>query len=72
MNLSNRDLSLIGTWCYPVTDWPRIIRLVATGQYPVAKAVTSQIPLDDVVPKGFDTLIDPQGDQLKVLVRADS
>ena len=40
--------------------------------YPVAKAVTAQIPLDDVVSRGFDALIDPQGDQLKVLVRAGS
>jgi (R,R)-butanediol dehydrogenase/meso-butanediol dehydrogenase/diacetyl reductase len=72
MALSEKDLTLYGSWCWNTTDWPRIIRLVATGQYPVAKAVTSQIPLDDVVAKGFDTLIDPQGDQLKVLVRADS
>jgi (R,R)-butanediol dehydrogenase/meso-butanediol dehydrogenase/diacetyl reductase len=72
MALSEKDLTLYGSWCWNMTDWPRIIRLVATGQYPVAKAVTSQIPLDDVVSKGFDTLIDPQGDQLKVLVRAES
>lgn len=72
MALSEKDLTLYGSWCWNMTDWPRIIRLVATGQYPVAKAVTSQIPLDDVVPKGFDTLVDPQGDQLKVLVRSGS
>jgi (R,R)-butanediol dehydrogenase/meso-butanediol dehydrogenase/diacetyl reductase len=72
MALSEKDLTLHGSWCWNLTDWPRIIRLVATGQYPVAKAVTSRIPLDDVVSKGFDTLIDPQGDQLKVLVRAGS
>jgi (R,R)-butanediol dehydrogenase/meso-butanediol dehydrogenase/diacetyl reductase len=72
MALSEKDLTLYGSWCWNMTDWPRIIRLVATGQYPVAKAVTSQIPLDEVVPKGFDTLIDPEGDQLKVLVRSGS
>jgi (R,R)-butanediol dehydrogenase/meso-butanediol dehydrogenase/diacetyl reductase len=70
MALSEKDLTLYGSWCWNMTDWPRIIRLVATGQYPVAKAVTSEIALDDVVSKGFDTLIDPQGDQLKVLVRS--
>jgi (R,R)-butanediol dehydrogenase / meso-butanediol dehydrogenase / diacetyl reductase len=72
MALSEKDLTLYGSWCWNTTDWPRIIRLIATGQYPVAKAVTAEIPLDDVVPRGFDTLIDPQGDQLKVLVRAAS
>jgi (R,R)-butanediol dehydrogenase / meso-butanediol dehydrogenase / diacetyl reductase len=64
MALSEKDLTLFGSWCWNMTDWPRIIRLIATGQYPVAKAVTAQIPLDDVVSRGFDALIDPQGDQL--------
>ncbi|MBO0877940.1 MAG: zinc-binding dehydrogenase, partial [Pseudonocardia sp.] len=68
MALAAKDLTLYGSWCWHMTDWPRIIRLVATGRYPVAKAVTARIPLDDVVAKGFDTLLDPRGDQLKVLV----
>jgi len=33
----------------------------------VGKAVTAQIPLRDVVTRGFDVLINPRGDQLKVL-----
>jgi (R,R)-butanediol dehydrogenase/meso-butanediol dehydrogenase/diacetyl reductase len=68
MALSEKDLSLIGSWCYRITDWPRIIRLVASGKYPVEKVVTSQIGLEDVVTKGFDVLVDPAGDQLKILV----
>jgi (R,R)-butanediol dehydrogenase/meso-butanediol dehydrogenase/diacetyl reductase len=68
MELSLRDLTLAGTWCYPVTDWPRIISLVGSGRYAVERVVTSQIGLDDVVPKGFETLCDPRGDQVKVLV----
>jgi (R,R)-butanediol dehydrogenase/meso-butanediol dehydrogenase/diacetyl reductase len=70
MALSAKDLSLIGSWCYLITDWPRIIRLVASGKYPVAKVVTAHIDLEDVVSRGFDALVDPQGNQLKVLVRA--
>ena len=68
MTLAAKELSLIGTWCYLITDWPRVIRLIASGKYPVAKAVTAQISLESVVPKGFDVLISPRGDQLKVLV----
>jgi (R,R)-butanediol dehydrogenase / meso-butanediol dehydrogenase / diacetyl reductase len=70
MALSEKDLTLYGSWCYYVTDWPRIIRMVAAGQYQVGKAVTSQIALADVVTKGFDVLVDPQGDQLKILVNS--
>ena len=70
MALSEKDVSLIGSWCYLITDWPRIIRLIASGKYPVARVVTAQIGLDDVLAKGFDVLVDPRGDQLKVLVSA--
>ena len=67
MALSEKDISLIGSWCYLITDWPRIIRLIASQKYPVEKVVTAQIPLEQVVAQGFDVLVDPQGDQLKVL-----
>ena len=69
MGLSERDITLVGSWCYLITDWPRIIRLIASGKYPVGKVVTANIGLADVVTKGFDVLVDPMGDQLKVLVQ---
>jgi (R,R)-butanediol dehydrogenase/meso-butanediol dehydrogenase/diacetyl reductase len=68
MRLSEKDISYVGSWCYLITDWPRIIRLIAAGKYPVSKAVTAQIALEEVVPQGFDVLVNPTGDQLKVLV----
>lgn len=68
MTLSEHDVTLAGTWCYPVYDWPRIIGLIATGRYPVDKVVTAQIPMTDIVESGFQTLLSPTGDQVKVLV----
>jgi (R,R)-butanediol dehydrogenase/meso-butanediol dehydrogenase/diacetyl reductase len=70
MVLSERDITLAGTWCYPVTDWPRVIGLIAGGSFPVEKVVTAQIPMGDVVAAGFETLLSPTGDQVKVLVQA--
>jgi (R,R)-butanediol dehydrogenase/meso-butanediol dehydrogenase/diacetyl reductase len=70
MVLAEHDVTLAGTWCYPVTDWPRIIGLVASGRYPVEKVVTSQIAMDDIVAQGFETLLSPTGDQVKLLVNA--
>ncbi len=64
---SLKDLTIEGTWCYGVTDWPRVIRLIATGKYPVEKIVTSQLGLGDIVTNGFDRLIDPTGNEVKVL-----
>ena len=67
---SENDLSIVGTWCYPVHDWPRIASLIATGKFPVEKIVTSKIELNDAVTDGFDVLIDPQGTEVKILVAA--
>jgi len=64
---SLKDLTIEGTWCYGVTDWPRVIRLISTGQYPVERIVTAQLGLGDIVTDGFDRLIDPAGDQVKVM-----
>ena len=69
MLLAARDITLVGSWCYLITDWPRIIRLIASGKYPVSKAVTSTIALENVVTKGFDVLVNPNGDQVKILVQ---
>ena len=70
MVLSEHDITLAGTWCYPVTDFPRIVSLIASGRYPVEKVVSAQIAMEDIVEKGFETLLSPTGDQVKVLVNA--
>lgn len=70
MDLAFKDVTLVGSWCWYLTDWDRIVRLVASGKYPVGKAVTAVVGLDDVVTAGFDVLVDPTGDQLKVLVHS--
>ncbi len=70
MVLSERDITLAGTWCYPVTDFPRIVGLIASGRFPVEKVVSAQIAMEDIVQKGFETLLSPTGDQVKILVNA--
>ncbi|OLT06547.1 hypothetical protein BJF90_15775 [Pseudonocardia sp. CNS-004] len=69
MDLSNRDITLTGTWCYPVQDWPRIIALLATGQLPSEKVVSDVIDAADVVQLGFERLVRPGTDVQKILVR---
>ena len=67
MILSEHDITLVGTWCYPVTDWPRIIDLIGRVGLPVEKVVTKDIDIEDIVQAGFETLLSPTGDQVKVL-----
>lgn len=68
MLLAQKEVSYIGSWCYLVTSWPRMIRLMASRKLDVSRIVTSQISLTGVVEDGFEKLIDPTGDQIKVLV----
>ena len=67
---AEHDLSIIGTWCFRVFDFPRITAQIASGALPVERVITGRTTLEQVVPEGFDTLVDPQGDQIKVLVSA--
>lgn len=67
LSLAQRELKLVGTWGYSVHDWPRIIAQVASGALPIERVVTDQIALDGIV-DGFEALVNPASDQLKILV----
>jgi (R,R)-butanediol dehydrogenase / meso-butanediol dehydrogenase / diacetyl reductase len=64
-----KDITLEATWCYPVQSWPRIIRMVEAGNFPIEKVISAQIAANDVVPQGFEALLDKGGKHLKILVR---
>lgn len=64
-----KDITIEATWCYPVQVWPRIARLIASGAFPVEKVITARIDAADVVAKGFEALLDPAGNHLKIVVR---
>ena len=63
-----KDITVEATWCYPVTIWPRVISLIESGKLPAEKIITGRIGPNDVVEKGFKTLLDPLGTQMKVMV----
>jgi (R,R)-butanediol dehydrogenase/meso-butanediol dehydrogenase/diacetyl reductase len=64
-----KDITIEATWCFYVTMWPRIISMVERGIYPIEKVVTSQINADSIIDKGFKTLLNPAGNEMKVLVK---
>jgi (R,R)-butanediol dehydrogenase / meso-butanediol dehydrogenase / diacetyl reductase len=65
---SENELTIAGTWCYHVYDWPRIAAMIERGSFPVERIVTSRIDLEETVPAGFEVLVDPRGSEIKVLV----
>jgi len=68
MKWALKDITIEATWCYPVQSWPRIARMIESGSFPVEKVVTAQIAMQEVVNKGFEALLDPSGNEVKVLV----
>jgi (R,R)-butanediol dehydrogenase / meso-butanediol dehydrogenase / diacetyl reductase len=63
-----KDITIEATWCYPITIWPRIIDLVASGKLPIAKIINGRIRAEDVVAQGFDVLTGRDNNKLKILV----
>lgn len=70
MQIALREITYNGTWCYPLGDWPRVIDLISRRGLPIEKVVTARIGVDEIVTHGFETLLSPSGEQVKVLVHA--
>ncbi|HLK75029.1 MAG TPA: zinc-binding dehydrogenase, partial [Streptosporangiaceae bacterium] len=66
--LALKDLTLIGTWCYPVQDFPRIAGLVATGRLPVERVISSVVPLESAASGGFERLVARGTGEVKILI----
>lgn len=63
-----KDITVEATWCYPTQIWPRIARMISAGDFPVEKIITARIDAEDVVDQGFEALLNPSGEHLKILV----
>jgi (R,R)-butanediol dehydrogenase/meso-butanediol dehydrogenase/diacetyl reductase len=61
------DLTIVGTWCYGVNDWPRIAAQIASGRLPVERVITGRLPIADA-PAGFERLASGSAQDIKVLV----
>ena len=62
-----KEIDLRGTIAY-ANDHPATIKLVQKGKVDLAPFITGKIALDDLVSKGFDTLINHNDTQVKILV----
>ncbi|MFS8046550.1 2,3-butanediol dehydrogenase [Rhizobium sp. BR 314] len=63
-----KDIDVRGSWAYPTHYWPRVARLIASGQIPALRIVTKFVSLSEAVEEGFDQLLDPAGRHLKILI----
>ena len=61
------DLTIVGSWCYGVNDWPRVAAQIASGRLPVERIVTGRLPLEQAE-AGFERLTSETPDEMKVLI----
>lgn len=63
-----KDVDVRGAWAYPTHYWPKVVDLIASGALPALKVVTKKIALEDAVTEGFDALLSPSGEHVKILI----
>ena len=66
--LTLRDVTYKGVYCYPVTSWPKVISLIASGKIPAEEIISSILPLERLT-DAFEALLDPNADELKILIK---
>ena len=61
------DLTIVGSWCYGVNDWPRVAAQIASGRLPVERIITGRLPMEDAE-SGFERLSSDATEDMKVLI----
>lgn len=64
-----REINFLYSFAYePEDEVPRILKLMARGEFKTDSLITSQIGLDEIVSGGFEELRDHRDAQVKILV----
>lgn len=63
-----RGIDLRGRVGWPIRDWPKVIDLIAAGTIPATEVISSAVDLAQLTDVGLPRLLDPAGDELKLVV----
>jgi (R,R)-butanediol dehydrogenase/meso-butanediol dehydrogenase/diacetyl reductase len=61
------DLTIVGSWCYGVNDWPRVAAQIAAGRLPVERVITGRLPMNEA-DAAFERLSSGATEDMKVLI----
>ncbi|MGA8337941.1 MAG: zinc-binding dehydrogenase, partial [Solirubrobacteraceae bacterium] len=67
-SLMLRGLTIVGSVGFPVRCWPELMDEVASGALPIDRVMTGRVTMENAVADGFERLLDPAGDAIKILV----
>lgn len=68
MNFTINEWRLQGSYAYYSDEFPMVIEFLKKGISPVKEMITSKIKLSDIVKEGFDKLLKPGHNEIKILV----
>jgi (R,R)-butanediol dehydrogenase/meso-butanediol dehydrogenase/diacetyl reductase len=68
MNFTINEWQLQGSYAYYSDEFPMVIEFLKKGVSPVKEMITSKIKLSDIVKEGFDKLLKPGHNEIKILV----
>jgi (R,R)-butanediol dehydrogenase/meso-butanediol dehydrogenase/diacetyl reductase len=66
---SLNDLTIVGSWCYGVNDFPRVAAQIASGRLPVERVVTGKLTVEEAE-SGFRRLTADNPEDMKLLITA--
>jgi (R,R)-butanediol dehydrogenase / meso-butanediol dehydrogenase / diacetyl reductase len=69
-SLQAHEFQIQASWCTN-DEFPMVIDFLKKGVLPVSKIITSKIKLSDIQEKGFQRLLKPGYDEIKILVSPD-
>lgn len=58
----------MGSWCYPVSGFARVVRLISAGKLGAERIAGTPIPLDVLVRRGLEAFLSPANPDIKILV----
>jgi (R,R)-butanediol dehydrogenase / meso-butanediol dehydrogenase / diacetyl reductase len=61
-------LSIVGSVGYSIRCWPELMGEVASGALPIDRVMTARVPIHEAIEDGFERLLEPSGDEIKILV----
>lgn len=67
--VTRKPVSIIGSLAYDRAIWDRTLALIRAGRFPVERLITSRISRERIVDDGFKALLDPDRQEMKILVR---
>ena len=67
MTLIFKEITITGTLAYTAGDFPRALQLLADKKIDVSWMISRRVALDDVIEQGFDALLEPGNDLIKVI-----